>query len=94
VKRRQVVRQRRRRPAKPQLKSPNLNRPALDLSRETYLTVDQTIAYLKFPTANAVHLWASRKRVPKCRRGRIVLFLRRDLDNAVQQSREVHGGGR
>lgn len=50
----------------------------------TYKTVAQARDYLQFPTTNAVRLWARRHGVPKLKRGRITLFLTRDLDDVVQ----------
>lgn len=61
--------------------------PPLDLSRQTYLSVDQATQYLCFPSRNAFRLWAGRHGIPKCRRGRTLLFLRRDLDEAVQPAK-------
>lgn len=50
----------------------------------TYLTVEQATAYLQFPTVNAFRHWVRAHGVPKFRRGgRTLLFLRRDLDEAI-----------
>lgn len=84
VQRRQVVRQRRRGPAKTHLKPTNLPNAPLDLSRATYLSVPQAVEYLAFVSAAAFYMWVGRQQIPKCRTGRRLLFLRRDLDEAVQ----------
>ena len=49
----------------------------------TYLTADEAREYLRFKTIRALYHWASANAIPKCRRGRAMLFLRRDLDEAV-----------
>lgn len=54
------------------------------LSRKTYLTIRETQAYLSFPSEGAVYQWARKAAIPKCHRGGTILFLRRDLDEAVQ----------
>jgi Helix-turn-helix domain len=54
------------------------------LARQTYLTVDEAVIYLRFVSRAAIYHWADRQGVPKCRRGRVILFLRRDLDEAVR----------
>jgi hypothetical protein len=53
----------------------------------TYLTSEEARDYLRFPTLRALYRWASSNAVPKCRRGRSMLFLRRDLDDAVGNTR-------
>lgn len=53
----------------------------------TYLTADEAREYLRFKTIRALYRWASANAIPKCRRGRSMLFLRRDLDEAVGNSR-------
>ena len=53
------------------------------LARQTYLTVDQAVQFLCFPSRAAIYHWADRQGIPKCRRGRVILFLRRDLNEAV-----------
>jgi len=57
---------------------------AVDLSTQTYLTIPQVREYLQFPSEDAVYRWVYRHRIPKCRVGRKLLFLRRDLDDAVR----------
>lgn len=49
----------------------------------TYLTSEEAREYLRFKTIRALYRWASANAVPKCRRGRSMLFLRRDLDEAI-----------
>jgi hypothetical protein len=54
----------------------------------TYLTVPEAQAYLRFPSRAAFRVWAKRNGLPCCRRGaRTLLFLRRDLDDAVGNTR-------
>lgn len=61
------------------------------LGRQTYLTVQELTAYLRFPSERACRMWLSRAGVPKCRRGgRTLLVLRRDVDNAVQPGKQRH----
>lgn len=50
----------------------------------TYLTTEEARDYLRFPTVAALRMWAHRHNVPRLKRGRTVLFLRRDLDDVVQ----------
>lgn len=55
----------------------------------TYITVEEARDYLKFPSADAFRVWARRNAVPTLRRGqRTLLFLRRDLDDAVGHTRK------
>lgn len=84
VQRRKVVRKGRTRPAQPKLQAPDLNRPLVDVSRATYLSVPEAVEYLRFGSAPAFYMWVGRHQIPKCRTGRRLLFLRRDLDEAVQ----------
>lgn len=49
----------------------------------TYLTAAEARDYLRFATTNAFRLWVRRHGVPKLKRGRSLLFLRRDLDDVV-----------
>lgn len=84
VKRVQVVTQRRRRASGAQLQATQLDRAPLHLAGATYLTVPEAVEYLRFASKPALYLWAERHQIPKCRRGRTLLFLRRDLDEAVQ----------
>jgi hypothetical protein len=65
------------------LDDPTASSP-VDLATQTYLSVDEALAYLRFRTRKALYAWADRQRIPKCRRGRTLLFLRRDLDEALQ----------
>lgn len=65
----------------------DVSRAPLDLerlSRQTYLTVDELVAYLRFPSRKAAYHWVIVSGIPKCRRGRTLLFLRRDVDGLVQ----------
>jgi len=54
------------------------------LASATYLTVPQAVDYLSFCSPAAFYMWVGRQQIPKCRTGRRLLFLRRDLDEAVQ----------
>jgi hypothetical protein len=58
------------------------------LARQTYLTVPEAVAYLRFPSASALYSWAYRRKMPRCHTGvngrGTVRFLRRDLDDAMQ----------
>jgi hypothetical protein len=49
----------------------------------TYLTAAEAVVYGRFPSVRAFHQWVYRRQVPKCA-GRRGLFLRRDLDEAIQ----------
>ena len=50
----------------------------------TYLTVEEAMHYLSgFDTADAFRKWVKRHGVPRFRVGRTLRFLRRDLDEAV-----------
>lgn len=84
VKGRKVVRQSRTRPTKAKLQSANLKRPALDASGQTYLSAAEACDYVRSPTLRAFYAWIERQRIQKFHRGRRLLFLRRDLDEAVQ----------
>lgn len=75
----------------------SVHQPFLDperLARQTYLTVEESIVYLCFPSRAAIYHWADRQGIPKCRRGRVILFLRRDLDEAVCGQHGVQGNRR
>lgn len=50
------------------------------LCRQTYLDTDETCHYLRFETLDALYAWMRRHVVPRFKRGRILLFARRDLD--------------
>jgi hypothetical protein len=89
MKARKAVAQPGSRSSKTQSRLGDLADASIDLSRQTYLTVRQTRHYLGFPSEMAVYHWAIRYAVRKCRRGSMLLFLSRDLDEAVQQDR--HG---
>lgn len=69
------------------LQSQILQRLDAEPKQATYLTTAQTVAYLQFASVDALYVWVSRQRIPKCRRGRTVLFLKRDLDEAVAPPR-------
>lgn len=90
AKRGQVVRQRRRAAAKPNLQPPHLADPSLDpeyIGKQTYLTVPQLMAYGQFQTKKATYCFLAAH--PEIRRGYRRIF-RRDVD-LVLQSR---GGAR
>lgn len=93
VKPRKRVVQGGRGPAQSKRQTTDLRHARLDLERQTYLTVSEAVVYLRFTRCvqpeNALYQWVRDHRIPKCRRGRTVLFLRRDLDQAVQQHRHV-----
>ncbi len=60
------------------------------MTSTTYLTVPEAADYLRFPTPHAFRAWARRHGLPSCRRGgRTLLFLRRDLDEAVGNRRHA-----
>jgi len=63
-------------------------RPDFDqaaLARQTYLTIPELTAYLRFPSEHACRLWLTRAgAIPKIRRGRTLLVLRRDVDGYLQ----------
>lgn len=60
------------------------------LGTQTYLTVEELTAYLRFPSCGATRNWISRTGLPKCRRGgRTLLVLRRDVDRAVQPGNQL-----
>ena len=80
------VSQRRPRAPQSQGEPSGLNRPPLDFSRDTYLTVREAMQYLKLPTPKAVYNWTYRRRVPRCHAGGL-RFLKRDLDKHAQESR-------
>jgi hypothetical protein len=87
MKRRERVREGARRTADTKGQARELRNPTFDderLARQTYLTIPETRHYLRFSSNAAVYMWILRHRFPKCRRGRTVLLLRRDLDEAVQ----------
>lgn len=54
-----------------------------------YLALPDVVTYLRFVSDNAARKWLVRHRVPVCRRGRGLLYLRADLDAIVQQSRQA-----
>jgi hypothetical protein len=91
VKRRQVVTQRRGPTPQTPLQPTDPVNPGLDLAGKTYLTVFEASRYLSFNTEKAFYSWVDRHSVPKCRRGGRLLFLRRDLDEAVQKHRQQAG---
>jgi Helix-turn-helix domain len=59
------------------------------LDAQTYLTVDEVAEYLRFPNRRAAYKWAVRQGIPSCSRGRVLLYLRRDIDDNVQQTRNI-----
>ncbi len=79
-----VVGQGRRRSAQPPVESGDLHGAPLDLSREVYLTVAEAARYTRSVSVPAFRKWAYRAHLPKCRRGRRVLYFRRDIDAALQ----------
>lgn len=57
----------------------------------TYLSAEEAREYLRFKTMKGLYHWVDANGVPKFRRGdRKLLFLRRDLDEAVGNRRR-HG---
>lgn len=51
----------------------------------TYLTAKEAAVYLRFSTVRAFYEWVRRHGITKLRKGRRVLFLRRDLDDALRR---------
>lgn len=83
------VRKGRRRPPETKRQPANLRDLALYqeyLRSRTWLSVEQVMAYLDFPSPAAVRDWASRHGIRKGRRGRTLVFRRTTLDEAVDQS--------
>lgn len=69
---------------RPKRQPRELSTTSLDvLARSVYLTVPEAAAYLRFRSVQAFECWVSRNPLPKARRGRTVLFFRKDLDAAV-----------
>jgi len=63
---------------------PDISPALLDrINHQTYLTTDEAAIYVRCETRAAFYEWIHEYRVPKCKRGRLNLFLRRDLDEAV-----------
>jgi hypothetical protein len=94
VQRGKVVGQRGGRAAKAPLQTANVGDATFDQARlrtQTYLTVEELVAYLRFPSAHACRVWVTRTGLPKCRRGRTLLVLRRDVDQAVQPGNQLQG---
>lgn len=95
-----VISQRGRGSSQAKSQSRDMAHPAFNYEGQTYLTVPETRDLLRLPSDHAVYMWAIRHRIPKCRVGRSIRFLRRDLDEAVQPEdrkpiqrlRAVHGG--
>lgn len=56
------------------------------LAKSVYLTVPEAASYLRFPTVHAFECWLTGRAIPRARRGRVVLFFRKDLDAAVRPS--------
>jgi hypothetical protein len=97
----QVVRERGRRPAQPQLQAPDLPHAALDLSTEKYLATREALLYLHFldpaDRADPVRVrlathnfrnWNFRMGVRSCP-GRRGIYLRANLDRAMEQGAHV-----
>lgn len=78
------------RATQPQLQAADLPHADLNLSSRTYLTVPQLMDYGGFVSMNAVYCWLHDARIPKCRRGRVLLLLRRDVDTAFQAAAAKH----
>jgi excisionase family DNA binding protein len=73
----------------PEGKTRDVRDPALDALRaQAYLTADQAAVYVACPTRGAFYKWRSRSGVRTYRRGRRVMFKRRDLDEALQPAEE------
>ena len=45
-----------------------------------YLTAKETVAYLKLGSLNALYRLVNQHRLPTCRRGRLYLFDKREID--------------
>jgi len=54
------------------------------LATQTYLTPAEAAHYTRRSSVNAFRQWAYRERIPSCHMGRAVLYLRRDIDKAIQ----------
>lgn len=104
MKRRQVVKQRRRRAPQAERQTGDVRTaPFHPEGRFTYVTEGEAASYLRFDTAKdparAFRQWASRQGVAVCKRGRVSLYLVADLDDAVRgprdtrkQIQQAHGG--
>lgn len=55
----------------------------------TYLTTVEAKDYLRFKSMKGLYRWSESHAVPRCRRGRTILFLKRDLDEAVGNVRHA-----
>jgi hypothetical protein len=56
------------------------------INRSTFLTVAEAADFVRSPTVAAFRQWAYRACLPKSRRGRTVLYRRRELEAAVRPS--------
>ena len=59
-----------------------------------YMRSDEAAEYLRFPTLKAFQEWARRRRIPCCRRGRVLLYERRALDALVGATNDDNRQGR
>jgi hypothetical protein len=76
-----------RRPSAAQLRAAELRDASFDherLGKQTYLTVPELCAYGRFKTEHSAYQFLTRHQIPKCRKGRSLIVLRRDFDRAVQ----------
>lgn len=78
-----------------ELSLPSANLPKITpeqyklLASKTYLTAVEAAIYLGRPSVRALYKIVDTHRIPKCRCGRSLLFLRRDLDEFTQGSRRT-----
>lgn len=57
------------------------------LERQTYLSVDDLLIYLRCQKRQQIYDWLRENPIPRCRMGRRLLFLRRDVDEIIQGGR-------
>jgi hypothetical protein len=90
VKRVKVVQQRATNTPRTKREPRELSPAALEaLPRQTYLDTNEACVYARFLTLDAFYTWVRRHSVPKLKRGRSLLFLRRDLDDVLQGRYDV-----
>ena len=91
----QVVAERRTGPSDAELQPPDLRDAPLDTStrledvtvpedRELWTSLEAA-AHLRFPTLNAFYQWVWLHKVPRERRGKVALYRRRDLEEALRK---------
>lgn len=54
---------------------------------QVWFTAAEATEYLRFSTVDAFHAWRRRHGVHSAHRGRVLLFMRRDLDAAIGAQR-------